>query len=154
MWKQKCASHCLLIGLVFIFSSCRSENDRAALQSSSNDLITSSTPPFQTKEPERYQAVRTITFNAAGREPVVTSYRIARNGSMRREENEAGETEESCIWIFRTDNSSSCRKKKYMPNSQMISEPLHPLNHWRVQRNVSFISSRLIPDIKSLGLNH
>src|SRR5258705_9062723 len=89
MWKQKCASPCLLIGLVFI-SSCRSENDRPPLQSSSNDLITSSTPPFQTKEPERYQAVRTITVNAPGREPVVTRYRIARNGSMRREEDEAG----------------------------------------------------------------
>ena len=89
MWMQKCASPCLLIGLVFI-SSCRSENDRPALQSSPNDLITSSTPPFQTKEPERYQAVRTITFNGPGREPVVTRYQIARNGSMRREEDEAG----------------------------------------------------------------
>jgi hypothetical protein len=89
MWKQKCASPCLLIGLIFI-PACRSENGRPALVSPSNEVITSSTPPFQTKEPERYQAVRTITFNAPGQEPVVTRYRIARNGSMRREEGEAG----------------------------------------------------------------
>lgn len=58
---------------------------------------TSSAPPFATKEPERYQATRTVTFtesatNAATpvSETRTTRVLLARDGEQRREEYEAG----------------------------------------------------------------
>jgi outer membrane lipoprotein-sorting protein len=55
---------------------------------SSTDPVVSSTPPFQTKEPERYQAVRTITFTSATGESVTSRTVIAKDGPMRRDEYE------------------------------------------------------------------
>ena len=55
---------------------------------------TSSTPPFTTKEPERYQAVRVITTSGAGSEATAETAQgsrtlIARDGNRRREDYEA-----------------------------------------------------------------
>lgn len=49
----------------------------------------SATPPFQTKEPERYRATRTITTLTATGETIVTQNRIARHGELRRDESES-----------------------------------------------------------------
>ncbi|HSK64708.1 MAG TPA: hypothetical protein VK893_12735 [Pyrinomonadaceae bacterium] len=51
--------------------------------------VVSTTPPFQTKEPERYRATRTITTVTSAGETIVTENRIARDGELRRDESEA-----------------------------------------------------------------
>jgi outer membrane lipoprotein-sorting protein len=72
---------------IVILASCRSQSESVA--TSGNQSVVSSTPPFQTKEPERYHAVRTITtVNAAG-ETLVTKTSVARDGEMRRHESES-----------------------------------------------------------------
>ncbi|HVF23792.1 MAG TPA: hypothetical protein VM941_11965, partial [Pyrinomonadaceae bacterium] len=45
--------------------------------------------PFQTKEPERYQATRTITTLTAANTEKITKTLIARDGELRREETDA-----------------------------------------------------------------
>jgi len=72
---------------VVLLASCRSQSE--VLTNANNqslDTVVSATPPFQTREPQRYRAVRTITtVNAAG-ETVVTKTSIARDGESRRHE--------------------------------------------------------------------
>ena len=75
----------LLIGALLLLS-CSSKPSAGPTNSESNDLIVSSTPPFQTKEPERYRATRTITTVTANGETTVTKDRVARNGDRRRDE--------------------------------------------------------------------
>jgi outer membrane lipoprotein-sorting protein len=53
---------------------------------STTEPIVSSTPPFQTKEPERYQAVRTITFGSTTGEAATVKTIIAKDGQLRRDE--------------------------------------------------------------------
>ena len=68
--------------------SCSSQNSPPAAPSAATDTVVSSTPPFQTKEPERYRATRTITnITADGKTTVATSL-TARDGEMRRTESE------------------------------------------------------------------
>lgn len=70
-------------------ASCRSQSE--TLTTSGNqfsDTVVSSTPPFQTKEPERYHAVRTITTANAAGETLVTKTSVVRDGEMRRHESE------------------------------------------------------------------
>jgi hypothetical protein len=69
---------------VVLFASCRSQSEVLTnANNQSPDTVVSSTPPFQTKEPQRYSAVRIITtVNAAG-ETVVTKTSIARDGESR-----------------------------------------------------------------------
>lgn len=70
---------------VVLLGACRSQNESLTNATPSPDTIVSSTPPFQTKEPERYHAVRTITATAEGR-TVVTKAFVARDGDWRRYE--------------------------------------------------------------------
>ena len=72
---------------VVLLASCRSQTEVVTnANSQSLDTVVSSTPPFQTKEPERYRAVRTITtINPAG-ESAVTKTSVARDGESRRHE--------------------------------------------------------------------
>lgn len=51
-----------------------------------NETVISATPPFQTKEPERYRATRTIKSVTATGEVLETRNSIARDGEMRRDE--------------------------------------------------------------------
>ena len=83
---RKRAGALLAVSVVLLATaSCRSQSETTS-QTQSSDTVVSSTPPFQTKEPERYQAVRTITtINAAG-ETFVTKTSVARDGEMRRHE--------------------------------------------------------------------
>ena len=70
-------------------ASCRSQSETLTSDNPSPETVVSSTPPFQTREPERYRAIRTITtVNAAG-ESLVTKTSVARDGDMRRHESTA-----------------------------------------------------------------
>ena len=53
------------------------------------ETVVSTTPPFQTKEPERYRATRTITTVTPAGETIVTQNRIARAGELRRDESDS-----------------------------------------------------------------
>ena len=82
------ATHTLISLLLLLVASCRSPNETPATDNSSADTIVSSTPPFQTKEPERYRATRTITSVTANGQTSVTKHVIAKDGEFRRLETE------------------------------------------------------------------
>ena len=85
--RQPVISLCSLLALFFA-ASCRSQNDAPVTNNSSSNTVVSTTPPFQTREPERYRATRTITsVNAAG-QTNVTKHAIAKDGEFRRFEGE------------------------------------------------------------------
>ena len=72
--------------LVLTVVSCSSKRGESGLESA-NSKVVSSIPPFQTKEPLRYRAVRSVTYApASSGESVVTRNAIAKDGEMRREE--------------------------------------------------------------------
>jgi len=71
---------------VLLLSACKSTVPRSDANETATNAIISSTPPFQTKEPERYQAVRSMTFSKAGSAPVKTKTLLAKDGEMRRDE--------------------------------------------------------------------
>ena len=77
---------CGSVALLFIVA-CKSQSQPTAADSAANETVVSSTPPFKTKEPERYQATRTITIVSGGK-TVVTKNSIARDGDLRRHESE------------------------------------------------------------------
>ena len=70
------------LGLLCSCSSSRQAPDTAAI----NNQIVSSTPPFKTKEPDHYQALRTITSTDSSGASSITKTLIARDGDLRREE--------------------------------------------------------------------
>lgn len=76
-----------VVFLLLIAASCAS-NQKVATETNTNATVVSSTPPFQTKEPERYRATRTITTTTATGETLVTKNSIARDGELRRDETE------------------------------------------------------------------
>ena len=78
----------LLLSLVPLFAGCRSQNEPSTTPIVSSETVVSSTPPFQTKEPERYSATRITTIVTADGRTVVTKSSIARDGEMRRNESE------------------------------------------------------------------
>ena len=65
-------------------TSCRTEP--APSEIPPTDTVVSTTPPFQTKEPERYSATRTITIFSPNSDALVTRTLIAKDGPRRREE--------------------------------------------------------------------
>ena len=77
----------ILLSLL-ILASCRPPNDPGTTQSPAPENTVSATPPFQTKEPDRYSATRTITIVTATGENLVTKTLIARDGERRRTESE------------------------------------------------------------------
>jgi hypothetical protein len=80
----------LLLSLLF-FTACRSQGELPGTQDASTDTIVSSAPPFQTKEPDRYRATRTITTVAANGETLVIKRLIARDGETRRQDETDGD---------------------------------------------------------------
>jgi len=72
--------------VVLVVAACRSQSESPTSETSPSDTVVSSTPPFQTKEPERYSAVRTVTTVSATGETLVTKTSVARDGEMRRHE--------------------------------------------------------------------
>ena len=78
----------LLLVVLLVLTSCKSQNESATTDAPAETIV-SSTPPFQAKEPERYQATRTMTaVNADGKTFVTTSF-TARDGDRRRHEFES-----------------------------------------------------------------
>jgi outer membrane lipoprotein-sorting protein len=77
---------------VLAVASCRTTNESNTYDGPKTDTVVSTTPPFKTKEPERYSATRTITIVAPTGEIAITTTSIARDGSMRREELETAST--------------------------------------------------------------
>ena len=72
--------------VLLVLAACSSQNKNLTSATPSPDTIVSSTPPFQTKEPEHYSAVRTITaVSAEGRSSVTKAY-VARDGESSRYE--------------------------------------------------------------------
>jgi hypothetical protein len=66
------------------FASCRSENNTPTTNSAATpETVVSSTPPYETKEPERYRATRTITSTMADGRTLVTKSSTVRDGEMR-----------------------------------------------------------------------
>jgi len=53
-----------------------------------NAIVVSATPPFETEEPPRYRATRTITTASANGQTTTIRNSIARDGELRREESE------------------------------------------------------------------
>jgi outer membrane lipoprotein-sorting protein len=85
--SQVTFSFCLCV--VFLLTTSCAQSQKALPEAVVGPVV-SNTPPFQTKEPERYRAVRTITtVNAAGIEQVM-KHSIARDGELRRDESELG----------------------------------------------------------------
>jgi outer membrane lipoprotein-sorting protein len=76
------------IALLFL-ATCKVNNAPINSANTSSETLVSSTPPFQTKEPERYRATRTITITTAAGETQVTRTSIARDGELRRYESVA-----------------------------------------------------------------
>ena len=76
----------VLSSCALIFLASCAQSQKVTTDSNANETIVSSTPPFQTKEPERYRATRTITTVTANGETTVTRTLIARDGEWRRDE--------------------------------------------------------------------
>jgi len=72
--------------VLLVVVACRSQNETLTNKTPSTDTVVSSTPPFQTKEPEHYSAVRTITAVSAEGRSVVTKAFVGRDGEWRRYE--------------------------------------------------------------------
>ena len=79
----------LFLPLLLASTSCRVANETASNGNTAPETIVSTTPPFQTREPDRYQATRTITIVTAKGETTVIKTLIARDGPLRREESDA-----------------------------------------------------------------
>ena len=76
--------------VLLVVAGCRSQNESLTNTTPSPETIVSATPPFQTKEPERYHAVRTITAVNAEGQTLVTKTSVARDGDSRRHESTVG----------------------------------------------------------------
>jgi len=76
----------LLFVLFLCLFACKSQSDRAHTENAPSATIVASTPPFQTKEPERYRATRIVTITSPSGEVTVTKTSIARDGDLRRHE--------------------------------------------------------------------
>jgi outer membrane lipoprotein-sorting protein len=73
------------ITLLLIASVACSQSQKVATETNTNEnVVIAATPPFQTKEPERYRATRQITITPATGETTVTTYLVARDGELRR----------------------------------------------------------------------
>ena len=77
----------LSVSLAFLFvAGCQSQKQTTEVAESESAI--SSTPLFQTKEPERYRATRTITIFSTNGESLITKTLTARNGESRFVESE------------------------------------------------------------------
>src|SRR4030095_12646284 len=82
---MKKRSLCCLLALVLV-GACKTQSEPAATDAAATKTVVSSTPPFKTREPDRYQATRTLTIVTPDGKTVVTKTSIARDGDSRRNE--------------------------------------------------------------------
>lgn len=85
-WRRECAL--IAVSLVLLTISCRPQSNSTSNENSTTDVVVSTTPPFQTKEPDRYRAIRTLTVVTANGQTVTTRNLIARDGDLRRAESQ------------------------------------------------------------------
>lgn len=78
----------LLSFSVLLLATGCAQNQKVATETTANKTVISSTPPFETREPERYRATRTISSVDANGKTTVTKTWIARDGELRRDESE------------------------------------------------------------------
>ena len=78
----------IAVSLVLLTLSCRSQTNPTTNENSTTDTVVSSTPPFNTKEPDRYRAIRNVTVVAANGQAVTTKNLIAHDGELRRAESQ------------------------------------------------------------------
>src|SRR6476619_1246123 len=86
--RRECAL--IVVSLVLFTASCRPTSHSLPNEHATTNTVVSSTPPFQTKEPDRYRAIRTVTVVAANGQTVTTKNLIARDGDLRRAESQVG----------------------------------------------------------------
>jgi outer membrane lipoprotein-sorting protein len=77
------------LGLLF-FSGCKSQGEPVVNDYASSETIVAATPPFKTKEPDRYRGTRITTVQTSNGEARITKLFIARDGDMRRHESGTG----------------------------------------------------------------
>jgi outer membrane lipoprotein-sorting protein len=75
---------CVLTALLY---SC-SPGPSHTTNTNPSEQVISATPPFRTKEPDTYRALRTTTFINSGGLPKITKTLVARDGAFRREESD------------------------------------------------------------------
>lgn len=76
------------VSLALLTISCRPQSNSVTNDNSTTETVVSSTPPFQTREPDRYRATRTITIVKANGPTVTTKTTVARDGERRRNESQ------------------------------------------------------------------
>lgn len=82
-----CTHKHALISLCFVLiatASCRPESTAPTTNTAANETVVSSTPPYETREPQRYRATRIITTVTADGRTQVTRSTTTRDGEMRR----------------------------------------------------------------------
>ena len=80
-------SFCSSLALL-AFVSCRPQKDIATTNPAKPESAVSTKPPFETKEPDRYRAKRTVTSVTADGRTLITTTSSARDGELRRFEME------------------------------------------------------------------
>jgi outer membrane lipoprotein-sorting protein len=80
---RKLIAICSSLALLFL-TSCRVQKDSPAMNGPSSDAVISTTPPYRTKEPERYRARCTITSVTADGKTTVEKFSQAKDGELRR----------------------------------------------------------------------
>ena len=92
MWSTSRTTLAVSIALLAlnVLASCSKREQSDAEVGTGSKVVVSSTPPFQTKEPDTYQAIRSISFTpASGGQSIVVTHTIAKDGAARREEDTA-----------------------------------------------------------------
>lgn len=95
-----------LLFLAFVtvyFVACSGGSPEQHTAQTNSGSVTSSTPPFATREPERYRATRVITTSREGSDSYIVTTRIARDGGNRREEHQA--TSGTVVYLENADGS-------------------------------------------------
>ena len=88
------------IALLFL-ATCKINNAPINSANTSSETVVSSTPPFQTKEPDHYRATRTITITTAAGETRVTRTLIAKVGELRRYESvTADDADKRIVYLY------------------------------------------------------
>jgi outer membrane lipoprotein-sorting protein len=110
--------HLHLVALVIsvaLLCSCSSKSRQSTNQSTPQEQSFSTKPPFLTREPEKYQAERIVTFTNAAGGATTSKLSIARAGDSRREEMEQGGQK-----IVFLDNGGS--RLVLLPEARIYSE--------------------------------
>jgi hypothetical protein len=91
MTLRRSCEYALFSGLLVLLTiSCRSQSNSTANENSTTELHVSTTPPFKTREPDRYRAIRTLTVVTASGQTVTSKNLMARDGELRRAESQVG----------------------------------------------------------------